>query len=145
VIAMIHQLRAAGVRIDGIGIQGHINLDWPSAAELRKTIDDFAAEGLLVKISELDVSVYVRDDKERHVYEAPRANSPELEAQIAERYAEVFAVFRDCASKLTSVTLWGVSDDHSWLNYWPLARKNFPLLFDHEHRAKAALTKVLNF
>jgi endo-1,4-beta-xylanase len=145
VIAMIRQLRAASVRIDGIGIQGHINLDWPSAAELKKTIDDFAAEGLLVKISELDVSVYCHDDKERRVYEAHRANTPELEAQIAERYAEVFDVFRDCASKLTSVTLWGVSDDHSWLNYWPLERKNFPLLFDHEHRAKAALTRVLNF
>jgi len=79
------------------------------------------------------------------VYEAPRPNSPELEAQVAARYAEVFGVFRDCASKLTSVTLWGVSDDQSWLNYWPLARKNFPLLFDHERRAKAALIRVLSF
>jgi endo-1,4-beta-xylanase len=98
-----------------------------------------------VKVSELDVSVYCHDDKGQHVYEAPRGNSPELEAQIAERYAEVFGVFRECASKLTSVTLWGVSDDHSWLNNWPLQRRNFPLLFDHEHRAKAALTRILSF
>lgn len=144
-IAMIRQLRAAGVRVDGIGIQGHITLDWPSAAELRKAIDEFAAEELLVKISELDVSVYCHDDKEQHVYDAPLPNSPELEAQVAARYAEIFGVFRECASKLTSVTLWGVSDEQSWLNYWPLARKNFPLLFDHEHRAKAALSSVLSF
>jgi endo-1,4-beta-xylanase len=54
---MIRQLRAAGRPIDGVGIRGHINLDWPRAAELRKTFDEFAAEGLLVKISGLNVSV----------------------------------------------------------------------------------------
>jgi endo-1,4-beta-xylanase len=143
VIEAVRELRSREVRIDGVGIQGHIKLDWPSASELAQAIDDFAAEELLVKISELDISIYTQDDVLNHVFQAEIADSAELDERIAARYAEVFSVFREKAKKLTSVTLWGVSDDQSWLNYWPARRKNYPLLFDREHEPKAALLSVL--
>ena len=69
VIAMIRELRKAGARVDGVGIQGHINLKWPTATELAQTIDEFAAEQLLVKVSELDISIYTEDEPERTVFQ----------------------------------------------------------------------------
>jgi endo-1,4-beta-xylanase len=144
VIAALRKLRAAGVRIDGVGIQGHINLAWPTADDLRQAIDDFSAEGLLVKISELDVSVYTQDNPFKSVYQREMAYTPELEARLVARYAEVFSVLKERAAQLTSVTLWGISDDRSWLNTWPVRRSNYPLLFGAGHEPKAALSRLMN-
>ena len=143
VIAVVRQLRKAGVRIDGVGIQGHINVTWPDLAELGRAIDEFAAENLLVKISELDVSIYDGDDTARGKYQAEQTITPELEERVAHRYAEVFELFRTKAALLTSVTLWGLCDDQSWLNRWPIHRKNHPLLFDQVHQPKLALRRLL--
>ena len=143
VLGLARWLRSRGVQIDGVGIQGHINLDWPKLQDLAVAIDEIADEGLLVKISELDISVYTRDDKDKNIMQPECAHSSELEEGIAARYAEVFSVLRDKASKLASVTLWGVSDDQSWLNHWPIKRRNYPLLFDRQHRPKAAFFSIM--
>jgi endo-1,4-beta-xylanase len=143
VLEMVRGLRQKGIRIDGIGIQGHINLKWPNCADLARAIDDFAAQQLLVKISELDVSVYVDDDLDKKVYQPEVAYDAILEQRLAQRYVDVFGVFRDKASLLTSVTFWGLSDDHSWLNGWPIGRKNYPLLLDRTHHPKLAMKRLL--
>jgi endo-1,4-beta-xylanase len=55
-----------------------------------------------------------------------------------------FRVFRDHGDVVSSVTLWGVSDGHSWLNNWPLnGRTNYALLFDRQLRPKRALQRVI--
>ena len=42
------------------------------------------------------------------------------------------------AHHLTGVTFWGIADDHTWLDYFPVkGRKDWPLLFDTHHRPKA--------
>jgi endo-1,4-beta-xylanase len=143
VIEMIRNLRRQGVRIDGVGIQGHINLKWPSIDELGRAIDEFAAENLLVKVSELDVSVYTDDDLQKKAYQKEVAFDSALDQRLADRYAELFALFRSKSKQLTSVTFWGLSDDHSWLNGWPIGRKNFPLLLDISHQPKAAFRRLL--
>jgi endo-1,4-beta-xylanase len=143
VLKMVRELRKNGVRIDGVGIQGHINLEWPSTTELAKAIDEFAAENLLVKISELDISVYTKDNLDRKVYEKPIEYDAVLERRLKERYVEVFQVFLAKADKLSSVTFWGLSDDHTWLNGWPLGRKNYPLLLDRQHHPKLAMKQLL--
>ncbi|MGC4064014.1 MAG: endo-1,4-beta-xylanase [Polyangiaceae bacterium] len=143
VIEMIRELRKKGVRVDGVGIQGHVNLTWPAVAELARAIDEFAAERLLVKVSELDVSVYPEDDLDRKAYQKELSYTQELEERLAQRYVEIFRVFRAKASALHSVTLWGLSDDHTWLNGWPVSRRNYPLLIDRTHRPKLAMQRLL--
>lgn len=144
IIEMIRWLRAEGVRVDGVGMQGHWNLEWPTADELRSTIDELAAEKLEVKVSELDVSVYPKDDQGTKTFEPEVAYTPELEQRLAMRYAEIFAVLREKSALIAHVTFWGVSDDRTWLNGWPIPRKNYPLLFDREHQPKAALKALLD-
>ncbi|HEY4247121.1 MAG TPA: endo-1,4-beta-xylanase [Lacunisphaera sp.] len=56
-IELVKYLREQGDRIDGIGLQGHYNLTTPSTEKIDETIRMFAALGLKVMITELDVQV----------------------------------------------------------------------------------------
>lgn len=142
-LTLVRALRKKGIRVDGVGIQGHVNLSWPTADQLRLCIQQFAQEKLLVKVSELDVSVYTEDDFDHKKWQKEIALSDALDAKITARWMELFSVFREQSKNLASVTLWGVSDDFSWLNGWPLLRMNYPLLIDREHRPKQALRELL--
>jgi endo-1,4-beta-xylanase len=143
IIDMVRNLRSQGIRVDGVGTQAHWGLEWPSLAEIERTILALRAENLDVKISELDISVYVKDDHERKVWQSQVANSPDLEERLKERYREIFELFKRNQASLAHVTFWGVSDDKTWLNYWPLRRDNYPLLFDRQHQPKPALRAIL--
>lgn len=142
-ICVLRHLRSRGIRVDGVGLQGHVQLVWPSALEFGRAIDEFAAEALAVKISELDVSVYAEDVHDAKTHQPPTEYGSELEATLADRYVELFKLFVSRAQTLTSVVLWGVSDDRSWLNSFPIRRPNYPLLFDHAHLPKLALRRLL--
>jgi endo-1,4-beta-xylanase len=145
IIQLVRELRAKGARVDGVGTQAHWNLEWPTIAEIRATIDELAQENLLIKVSELDISVYSKDDWDTKIWEREIPYTPELGARLAKRYAEIFALFREKAQHITSVTFWGVSDDRTWLNGWPIGRKNYPLLFDRQRAPKAAFHSVIDF
>jgi endo-1,4-beta-xylanase len=42
------------------------------------------------------------------------------------------------AKHVDRVTVWGISDRHSWLNKWPWKRVNHGLLFDRDAKPKPA-------
>jgi endo-1,4-beta-xylanase len=47
---------------------------------------------------------------------------------------------------MTSVTVWGVSDDATWLDNEPVSGRNdYPLLFDDAHQPKDAVAAILDF
>lgn len=142
-LEMIRRLREHGVRVDGIGLQGHVTLDWPTSSEFGRAIEEVRALELLVKVSELDVSVYPVQEQRTKIYCPEIDPSPELEIRVAQRYVELFEVFVRHARDLTSVVFWGLSDDHSWLNYHPLHRRNYPLLIGRDHQPKLAMQRLL--
>lgn len=144
ILEMVRWLRKSGVRVDGVGLQGHWNIEWPSSSEIATAIDELAAENLAVKVSELDVSLYSEDDHAQKKWQPELEFTPELEAKLTARYAEIFRVLREKSAVLSHVTFWGVSDDRTWLNSWPSSRKNHPLLFDREHQPKPALKAILD-
>lgn len=143
VIEMVRWLRSQGVRVDGVGEQGHWNIEWPSGPDIAAAIDELAAEKLEVKISELDISIYAKDDHGAKKWQPEMEFTPELQDKLAARYAEVFKVFHEKASVLSQITFWGISDDRTWLNTWPLSRRNDPLLLDRNHQPKAAFKAIL--
>ena len=57
IVRMVKMLQAAGIRIDGIGMQGHWGLDYPRTDYIEAAIDAYAALGLKVMITELDIDV----------------------------------------------------------------------------------------
>ncbi|TMR10310.1 1,4-beta-xylanase [Nonomuraea turkmeniaca] len=136
--ALVKKLKDEGVPIDGVGHQLHLNIEQPPASYVEDTIERFATLGVDQQVTELDVSIYTD-----FVSSYPSI-SPELLAEQGHRYKALFDVFRRQAGKLDSVTVWGESDDVSWLNTWPIPRLNAPLLFDHDLQAKPAYWAVVD-
>ena len=156
-ITMLRGLIERGVPVDGVGMQGHYQIEDPSVAEVEQAILDFAALGLKVMVTELDVDVLpsrgnagVADIARREEYEAalnPYVDGlPEAEqARLAQRYADLFEVFLKHRQHITRVTLWGLDDGQSWLNNFPVrGRTNHPLLFDRLLNPKPAFQAVLD-
>lgn len=156
-LELIRKLKAAGVPITGIGLQGHLHLDTPDAGMEAETIEAFAALGLKVNISELDVDPLPRttrtDSADVSTTAAATTNSnpyvdgfPEdMQQALAKRYAELFEVYAQHYASMGRVTLWGVTDGNSWLNNFPTrGRTNYPLLFDRQGKPKPAFFSVVH-
>lgn len=152
-LRLISELKSRGLRIDGVGIQGHWELDDVPFKEIDDAISEFHSAGVQVMITELDVDVvlprFIDDLTSSQVEERvgdPYASGcpPEILARQAGQYAELFRVFRHHADALSRVSFWGLHDGRSWLNVWPYRRKNYPLLFDRDCRGKAAYQAVMS-
>lgn len=155
-VALIKKLKAQGVPITGVGLQGHYTMDWPSKKQLADTIRAFSKLGVKVMITELDVDVLPRPDRQRGAdltlrYEVDPKLNPytsglpdSAQKALAKRYADIFDVLVKHRQAVSRVTFWGVTDRDSWLNYWPMpGRTNHPLLFDRNYQPKPAYYAVI--
>ena len=142
IFKLLKKLKADGVPIDGIGLQGHWNLTTPTEQALRESIEKFASLGLQVQITELDVSIYGSGDRDP----ADHQFTAEREQLQINQYKMIFRVLREYKKEITGVTFWNVSDRSSWLDNFPVrGRKNYPLLFDQRLQPKRAFQEVVNF
>jgi len=155
-IRLVKQLQAEGVPIDCVGLQNHDNLTWPTPAQEDATISAFAALGVKVAISELDIDVLPPATKQETAEVSVKiAQNPKLnpwpsglpdavQQQLAQRYADLFRVFLRHRGQISRVTFWGVTDPDSWKNNWPVpGRTDYPLLFDRQGKPKPAFDAVL--
>ncbi len=162
IVRMVKLLQKEGIRIDGIGIQGHWGLNYPKTGYIEAAIDAYAALGVKVMITELDVDVLPLTKEgqiigtgmsheqfqleEFKTFLDPYRNGlpDDVQRQLTARYAELFQIFYNKRDKIDRVTLWGVHDGMSWKNGYPIPnRTNYPLLFDRERKPKPALDAVL--
>jgi endo-1,4-beta-xylanase len=138
---LIKDMKARNVPIDAVGLQMHISINRPSVKEIKETIDLFASLGVKVIITEMDVSIY------ENASEAKKTVTNTILLQQAQRYKDVFEVFKQAANKkiLDMVVVWGLSDDNSWLNMYPVpGRTDAPLLFDKQLKAKPAFWALVD-
>lgn len=144
---LLKQLIDAKVPIHGVGLQGHWSIKEPNEKTLRQSIEKFSTLGLQIQITELDVSVYPGEQGRRDKRpEESDVLTPEMEQMQLEQYKMFFRVLRDYRKAITGVTFWNVSDQHSWLDNFPVrGRKNHPLLFDQQLRPKKAYWEVVKF
>ena len=148
IIRLVQSLQQKGVPIHGIGLQAHWAVNEPSFAQLDSTLNEFAATGLQLQITELDISVYPKehDARQRQASDADTSFSQEKEARQIQRYKEAFELFRKYRRHITGVTFWNISDRYSWLDNFPVKdRKDYPLLFDASLQRKRAYEAVIDF
>ncbi len=154
-VRLVENLQAQGLKVTGIGMQGHYALSYPTLEEIDASIKAFARLGT-VMFTELDVAVLPRPNE---YWGADISQSAELSAELnpyteafpdsmqqalAERYAEFFRIFLDNRDAVSRVTFWGVTDAGSWLNGWPIqGRTEYPLLFDRNNQPKPAFDAVM--
>jgi len=154
VVKLVHDLRAQGLRIDAVGSQAHWRLATPTIEQIEKSIIALRDAGVKVHFTELDIEMLPRNaagaDVSATQKAAPDINPytaglpPELQAQLAQRYADIFALFLKYPGVIERVTFWGVTDGDSWLNNWPVrGRTNYPLLFDRDGKPKPAFAAVV--
>ena len=150
VIQIVRDLVNGGYAIDGVGHQFHLQLDADVAGV---TAAFTAVEGvsatLVNHVTELDVSIYADPGTcfaQRTIPPclADYGASPPQAAlsQQALKYRELFNAFN--RPSVTSVSLWGLADDHTWLNTFPVTRINRPLLFDTAGLPKWAFWTVVD-
>ncbi|HEO8420359.1 Endo-1,4-beta-xylanase A precursor [Mycobacteroides abscessus subsp. abscessus] len=144
---LVKDLLKQGVPIDGIGHQSHIQIGWPSISEIESSINLFAGLGLDNQITELDVSLYGWPPRPAYpTYEAIPLN--QFEAQ-AERYNQLFNLYERLDDKISSVTFWGIADNHTWLNdraeqYNDGVGVDAPFVFDTNYQVKPAYWAIMD-
>lgn len=162
IVRMVRMLQKEGIRIDGIGMQGHWGLNYPKTSYIEQAIDAYAACGVKVMITELDVDVLpltkegqiigqVMSDKQFQLEEFktyldpyPAGLPDSVQLLLTNRYAELFRIFYRKRDKIKRVTFWGVHDGMSWKNDYPIpGRINYPLLWNRKREPKPALNAVL--
>ena len=154
IINLVNDYKKKGVPIHGIGMQGHLNLDSPDLKLWEKAIEMYAGAGMKVSITELDVDVlpydWARTAEVSTNIEYAKTLNPyidglpkEIDDKLTKRYEEIFRILLRHRDKIDRVTFWGVSDDTSWKNNFPVrGRTNYPLLFDRQHKPKNAYFAV---
>lgn len=130
---------ADGTRIDGMGMQGHYNMDSPSMGQFEHAIRSYAAIVEEVQITELDM-------KSSNDYDG--SNKDAEYTKQAYRYKDFFDRIISLKAEgiaITSVTLWGTHDAASWLQSSNSvggssdgSRPQCPLFFDDNLKAKPA-------
>lgn len=143
---LVTQLRDEEIPIDGVGHQTHISIGGPSIEQISESIRKFGEAGFDNQITELDVSVYTDNST---------SYDDSMLVKQGYRYKHLFQelVRLDNEGKnaahntpaynpdgwISNVTLWGIADDHTWLdNINNIIRKDAPLPFDVQYQAKYA-------
>lgn len=137
----IKEMKERDIPVDGVGMQCHWNIYGPSLEKVKRAIDLYASLGVRIHITEMDISVYEFNDQSRF-HKFPK----DLEEKQAKVYGEFFKLFREYKDVIDCVTLWGLADDYTWLDNFPVVgRKNWPLLFDEKLNPKDALYRIMEF
>jgi endo-1,4-beta-xylanase len=155
-VGVINDLRSNGIKVDGVGIQGHWHLDSPSLAEIGEALTEYGSMGLKIMITEMDIDVLptpknisganVSDNADYQKALNPYVSGlpDSVSKRLADRYADLFLLFMKHKKAVTRVTFWGVNDGYSWKNNWPVkGRTNYPLLFDRNYNPKPAYYSVI--
>jgi len=130
---MIQGMKARGIPIDGIGFQAHFQVNddgggMPSRQAMIDVFNRFAALGLKVELTELDIRI-----------RTPGATAAAQAAQV-QGYNDVVSACLAVAA-CDAIVVWGVNDGESWV---PGTFQGYgqPLLFDDSFGRKATYNAV---
>ena len=156
VVKLVKQLKERGLRIDAVGMQGHMTMNFPEVSAFEESMLAFASTGAKVMITELDmtllpspkpniganVSASFEYKKEMNPY--PDALPDSVAQAWNARMGEFFNLFLKHKDIITRVTLWGAADSDSWRNDWPIkGRTDYALLFDRNHQSKPVVETII--
>lgn len=99
--ALVKQLKADGVPIDGVGLQGHLALQYGFPYKVQENLQRFADLGVDVAFSELDIRMLLPAD----------------DAKLATQAAWYGDITKAClaVSRCVGITIWDYTDKYSWI------------------------------
>ena len=154
VVEMVKKLKARGLRIDAIGMQGHMGMDYPRIDKYESSIKAFAATGCKVMITEWDMSalpsintgaeISVRADYDAKQNPYPNGLPDSVSLAWNRRMGDFFRLFLKYSDVISRVTVWGLTDADSWKNDYPMpGRTDYPLWFDRGYQLKPFLRELV--
>ncbi len=125
VYSVVKDLVEAGVPIDGVGFQMHLDANFaPTVDQMVENFERFTALGLTVNVSELDVRIAnLPWDK---------ATNLALQKQVYHRVVDACMRVSGCEG----VTTWGFTDKHSWID--STFAPDDPLQYNESYERKPA-------
>ena len=155
VVKLVNSLKAKGLRIDAVGMQGHMGMDYPTIEDFEASMLAFAGTGVKVMITEWDMSALPTVKRSANISDTvtfrkamnpyPEALPDSVSAVWNARMKAFFNLFLKHADIVERVTAWGVTDGDSWKNNFPVrGRKEYPLLFDRNYEMKPFLKELIN-
>ncbi len=124
ILDMAMPLYEEGV-LDGIGLQSHLDLSFPSTSQYKKELDEYCKSGLDIQITELDVTV-------------PKDQGSAAFEQQAQYYSEIMDAIVANKDAISAVVVWGTTDDQSWRT------TQLPLLFNEDYTAKPCFYSIVD-
>ncbi len=137
VYELVKRLKQRGAPINGVGLQCHFSYDiatTSSAAflgQFDQNIKRIGALGLLVSLTEVDLSIPVPFDSNKYQIQAAS-------------YANIMKVVLANSSIVKTFLLWGFTDKYSWIPNFTNYTKGAALLFYNDYTKKPAYTAIAN-
>ena len=135
---LIDEIKACpDARIDAVGMQSHVKMTTPVTGpnSYEEAVETFLSHGVNVQVTELDIA---------------NDNKAYSSIMLKAKYKEYFKLFLKHRAKegipgITGVTIWGVSDNRTWLNNQKeyQGHTQYPLLFNEDYSVKQAYYGVL--
>lgn len=157
VTKLVKKLREKNIKIDGIGLQGHWGLDYPTNEEIDFALESYSKLNVNIMITELDMAVLPLPENNTSAeitknFELKKKYDPypdgfpdSMQVKLGKRFEDFFNLFNKYKYSISRVTFWGVNDSQSWRNNWPIrGRTSYPLLFDRNFKPKPAFDYVIN-
>ena len=131
-----------GARIDAMGMQGHYDINYPTAEAFKDSAEKYGEVVGKVMLTELDL-------KSSNTYDGTEATLQDEYTKQAYKYKELYDSMKELNNgskvKVTGMTVWGVIDGNSWLQAYTGVgggvtdgSPQCPLLFDDDYHAKPA-------
>lgn len=151
-VNLVNDMKSKGLRVDAIGMQGHMGMDYPDFNEFEESIKAFASTGCNVMITEWDMSALPTINTGANVADTvafqkalnpyPEMLPDSVSSVWNNRMETAMDIFLRHSDVISRVNAWGVSDGDSWKNDWPMeGRREYPLLFDRDYKMKPFLNK----
>jgi endo-1,4-beta-xylanase len=143
-VRVVRDLQNRGIPIDAVGHEMHNDSSYPAPSAVEQAIRTVGQLGVDQQVTEFDLSVYHAGDNTSNYGANGGTVPPSIIAQQGYLYAQYFEVFRRVHHFLSGVTFWGMADDDTWLDSFPVSRLDLPLPFDTELQAKPAYWGIVD-
>ena len=138
---MVKKMKDMGAPIDGIGMQGHYNIYFPSMEDFDAAIVKYSKIVDKIHITELDLRTNEEMGGQLQFSLGKAGEVPQYIKTLHEaQYANLFRVLRKHKDVVKNVTFWNLSDADSWIGV-----NNYPLPFDKDVKPKKVYYTIKNF
>jgi len=136
-IEYVGYIESQGARVDGIGTQMHLNINWSDTTGIKRMFEELAKTGKLIKVTELDIAMSSSSghgegpDSPINPTLAQYAQQAELYRYVADMYYRIIPT-----DQQYGITVWGISDNEKEHEYW--LKNDAPNLWDAKYVRKHA-------